>query len=184
MDGGEEMKRDVWERVCAAGTLREACDVAGIRPRTVGDVKVMREKTREFAKVEGGCTKEWKQKEWNRDTHALIVCGGSQIGKTNWAIAQFERAFVIEECEDLKAIPEGCTGLVFDGIGFYGFDLTFQKRVFDAKRAHTLQWGSTSVRKPHLPMIFCTNDVGRLFKATDDGVVAKTWYVSGKCYVE
>ena len=94
--------------------------------------------------------------------------GNSHTGKTNWAVAQFEKAFISEDVDDLKQIPEGSTGLGFDDCEFSKLKLQAQKALSDVRVGKTVRARHTNAFKPKLPAIFCTNNLESLFDFDGD----------------
>ena len=90
--------------------------LAGLEPKSIGPAT----RKRDFAKVEDDCDKEWIKppEDWNPKKKALVVVGDPGAGKTNWATAMFKKPIKVTGIEDLKEIPEGCDGLVFDNQEF------------------------------------------------------------------
>lgn len=117
-EGVEEwkMEEDEYAIAQAAPSLIDACLELGIRPKSISDVMTVRKEgnKRSFEEIESGLTKDmFKKIEWDR-TKALVLRGPSGCGKTNWAISQFERPYLVCQADDLKQMPEGVDGLVFD----------------------------------------------------------------------
>jgi len=177
-EGVEEWKwaEEAWDRIRDAPSLRDACLDAGIEPKSIGDAKAVRAQgvKRGFAELQDDCDKEWipikktATWEWNPKKESLIVFGHSHTGKTNWAIAQFEKAFVIEDVDDLKNIPEGTTGLVFDDCEFAKLKLQAQKALSDVRVGKTVRARHVNAFKPRLPAIFTTNSLESLFDFDGD----------------
>lgn len=111
---------DTWAIIQAAPDLKTACMAVDILPKSVGDVAtVMREgKKRKFTELDDEAdANRCKKVDWDRKK-ALVIRGNGSTGKTNWALAQFERPCMIEDIDQLKGIPHDCDGLVFDEMLF------------------------------------------------------------------
>ena len=177
-EGVEEWKLEetAWQRARDAPSLFDAAMDIGVEIKTLGDIKAVRTAgiKRGFAEVEDDCTKAWIKApdDWNPKKRALVVLTTPHCGKTNWAKAQFKKPFVIEDIDDLKHIPEGCDGLVFDDCEFAGLKLMAQKKLADVRVATTVHARHQNAHKPRLPAIFTTNNLSSLFDfAGDNGAV-------------
>ena len=59
---------------------------------------------RKFTEMEEGCDPaRCKKIDWDR-TKSLVIRGNAESGKTNWALAQFERPCMIEDIESLQSL--------------------------------------------------------------------------------
>lgn len=177
-EGVDEWKfnDEVWDAVQAAPSLKDACDYAGVKPKSMSDLKTIRAEGRKrpFEEVEADCDKEWIEPpaNWDRTKKSLIVAGKPGIGKTNWAVAQFEKPFCLSQVEDLKHIPDGCDGLVFDDMELARMSAQNQKKITDVRRATSVYSRNVNSHKPKLPAIFTTNDLTKcLDMHIDDGAV-------------
>jgi hypothetical protein len=185
-----KFEAQLWEAARKAPTLEDACAFVGAKAKSINDVKTIRAEGRKrtFDKVEEDCTKEWIPigVEWDRKKTSLVIIGDSMAGKTNWAKAQFERPFEITQLEDLKDIPEGCDGLVWDDMDCTKYCMQNQKMITDCRKATSIWSRNKNSRKPHLPQIFTAN--GLPFDVvSDDAAVGNritVWRKTGKFYVE
>lgn len=181
---------ETWGAIAGAPSLKDACDFAGIEPKSLADVKAIRAEGRKrtFDEIEDDCDREWIEPPvgWNKKKQALIVVGKPNMGKTNWALAQFERPFKLNQVEDLKAIPDGCDGLVFDDMELARMSAQNQKKITDVRAATSVYSRNVNSYKPKLPAIFTTNDLSKcLDMAIDDGAVkvrTKIWNCHAKMY--
>lgn len=120
---GPKNSADSWKQVKAARTLQEACELAGIGPKTVADIVLIRKDNpaqRDVAPLTGACC-------WTlvapTSFRALFLYGGTGLGKTRWAIAQFKSPLLVSHLEDLKAFrPDLHDGLVFDDMCLAGLE--------------------------------------------------------------
>lgn len=91
----------------------------------------------------------------------LIVIGKARIGKTAWAMNQFERPCKIELIEDLrdKFDPKWHDGLVFDDVDFLHLPRTSQIHMVDTDYSRSIWMRYFNWNKPKkLKMIFCVNE--------------------------
>jgi len=105
-----------WDLSEKLPTVRESCLEIGIVPKSIADVEAARRLSRKrgFTELaEGVDPDKFKHIAWDR-TKALILRGDSNAGKTQWAICQFKNAFKIEDLDELKELPEGTDGIIFD----------------------------------------------------------------------
>lgn len=173
-EGVDEWKLngDLWDAVAAAPTLKDACEFAGVVPKSISDINAIRNAKvkRSFAQVEEDCTDEWIEapKAWDRKKKALVLEGVANTGKTNWAKAQFKCPHEITDIECLKNIPDGCDGLVFDDQEYATMKMTTQKMIADVRKGTTIRTRHHNAFKPHLPAIFTTNNRYKLFNWHDD----------------
>lgn len=179
---GWEHDRETMDRAAAAPTLIDACLVAGVSPKSVGDVAALRAavKKRSCETALEGCDEPWRDApdEWNPNLQSLIVVGATGTGKTNWAKAQFEHACVIRQLDCLKAVPDHATGLVFDDQEYAALSIQDQKMIFDCREACFVKARYANAEKPKLPAIFTCNDLSRLCNLdADGGAIATRTYV-------
>lgn len=172
-----KLEETAWERARDAPSLFDAAMDIGVEVKTLGDIKSVRGAgiKRGFAEVEYDCTHAWIKppSDWDKKKRALVLLSAPGCGKTNWAKAQFNKPFVIEDIDDLKHIPEGCDGLVFDDCEFAHLKLATQKKLADVRVPTTIHARHINAHKPHLPAIFTTNNLATLFDLNgDNGAVA------------
>ena len=168
-EGVEEcnFETSLMSAVVTAPTLSEACEYGGITPKRAVNISSRRrdQARRSFAEVENDCTKPWipPPEDWDPRKQTLVLHGPPNIGKTNWAIAQFKFPFECTNLEDLKDIPVGCDGIVFDNIDVKCLPMNTQKMVTDVRKACTIPVRRSNVFKPHLPAIWSTNELDQCF---------------------
>ena len=117
-----EFHRAILEDVVAAPTLLDACVVGQVRVRSVSDVKMLR--------AEPKAAKRFKHKyaaasftlrappAW----HVLHIHGGTGLGKTKWALAQFNNPCLVKPFDSIGCLeglekafdPEQHDGIVLD----------------------------------------------------------------------
>lgn len=111
---------DLLRDIVNAESLWDAIEAAGIRPRSVNDVKLIREDK----KRRTGTGTTYPESSWTRPITSpgwkvLIITGGTGLGKTQWAIAHFTRALVVSHPDDLKHFDSRLhDGIIFDDMGF------------------------------------------------------------------
>jgi len=154
------------QTIQAAPTLIDALYETDILPKTISDVQCLRrEGKRKFSAIEEGLDKDrFKVFEWNRKK-ALVLRGPPNTGKTNWALAQFDKPYLVCDLDDLKTIPDGCDGLVFDEMLFAMMCKQKQVYLTDLAFERTIRTRNTNAKIPaNMPRIFtcnCGEDVFR-----------------------
>ena len=178
---GWETHREVMENTVRAPNLIEACLIAGVKPKSVMDVETLRKavKRKSCEKALASCDKPWRDPpdDWIRETQSLLIVGGSNAGKSNYAIHLMgPDAFVIRAEENLKNVPQHATGLVFDDQEYAGWNLQDQKMICDCRVATTIHKGvNTAKDKPHLPAVFTSNDKWKLLSLHDGAIQTRTY---------
>lgn len=72
---------------------------------------------------------EWAHPHWE---HSVVVVGNAGIGKTEWALAHFERPLLVNDIDKLKGFdPERFDGIVFDDMGFEHWPVQCQIHITD-----------------------------------------------------
>jgi hypothetical protein len=170
-EGVEEWKfaADAWKIAQEAPSLEAACNELGLEIKSIGDTKIARAEglKRKFDEMDEDCFKDYCLPcpvEWNRKKKAMYLTGPPSVGKTQWALAQFQYPYLVSGIDDLKQIPDGCDGLVFDDqkqIAKYPKDLVIN--LLTVSQYRTIHTRYTSSRVPPLPRIFTANDHDYLF---------------------
>jgi len=160
-EGVEEWKfeEDLIHAIQAAPTLVAAVLEANVVPKTIGDVKTLRQECkRKRCELEDGLDRDaFVSIDWDR-TKALVLQGPPGIGKTNWSLAQFARPQLICDLDDLKGLPEDCDGLVFDEMIFFNCRKQTQTYLCDMALTRTIRTRNTNATIPrNTPRIFCCN---------------------------
>ena len=128
-----EFCREVISEVIEAPSLIEACVVGSVRPRNVTDIKLLRED----ASATAANTFHHKYprdsfcKFGPTDYGALHIHGGTNLGKTKWALAQFKNPLLIkpfDQVGSLEAIGKKFNPQLHDGIVLDEADLRFMTR--------------------------------------------------------
>jgi hypothetical protein len=182
----------LWDAIVAAPSLKAACELSDLKPKSKGDLSLIRREAQAltFDKVVEGCDKEWIPPPvgWDPKNQTLIIVGAPLLGKTNWAMSQFTKPCVFTELKDLKNIVPGCNGMIFDDIDCAQLKFLTQKSIFDCRARKSIRARNVILNKPHLPAIFCTNNLERCFDLkVDNGAIAIrtfVWHVHTKMYIE
>jgi hypothetical protein len=158
------------ETIQAAPTLFDALYETDIVPKTIADVQMIRrEGKRKFSAIENGVEAErFKELEWNR-AKALVLRGPPNTGKTNWALSQFTKPFLVCDLDDLKNIPEGCNGLVFDEMLFEMMSKQKQVYLTDLAFERTIRTRNTNAKIPAgMERIFTCNCGEEVFRTDNE----------------
>ena len=117
-----DFNRALLEEVTAAPSLFEACIAGSVRPRSVSDIKAIRAEqkpTKAFKHIYPAATFTLRAPPaWQ----VLHIHGGTGLGKTKWAVAQFRNPCVIKPFDSVGCLeglekafdPERHDGLVLD----------------------------------------------------------------------
>lgn len=156
-----------------------ACEIAGIKIKPKSLARLRNQGfARGFDAIEGDCDKEFIPcgVEWDKTKKSLVIVGTPDRGKTNWALSQFTKPFVVRDTKDLKQIPKGCDGLVFDDQKYAKLNRPTQMHVADVRCGSSISCGKSVAWKPMLPAIFTTNNLDTLFdfKAYGGNMDART----------
>lgn len=155
------LQEDAFKLIHAAPGLDEACLALGVQPKCVSDVvAIMRQqRKRGFTQLSDCVDKErFVVLDWDR-TKSLVLRGPAGIGKTQWALAQFERPILVNEDDCLRNIPLDCDGLVFDEKQYNQYRGDRQVRMADVEMG-----GQVALRNvnadipPRMPRIFTCNE--------------------------
>lgn len=154
------LEAEAWDIAAAAPSLKDACLALGVRPKTISEVeKVRATKKRKFTEpAEGVEVSRFKPLDWNRQK-ALVLRGPAGIGKTQWALAQFNKPIMIEDLDELRDVPPDCDGLVFDEVQFNLLAKAKKIALTDWEMDRTVRIRHTVARIPrHTPKIFTCNE--------------------------
>ena len=109
-----------------SGTLLEAATALGIEPRTITDLKAIRQEKSFAPPAASRFPKEafvfhanWKHVFENKEleTCVMYVYGSSGFGKTEWALAQFEKPLLVRHFDRVRDFhPDRYDGIVFDDV--------------------------------------------------------------------
>ncbi len=109
------------EAAIDADTLLEGVQMYGIEVKTVGDLNMLRNARNTRQKIpkliDAGAFKFGIRDECMDKT--IFIFGPTGVGKTQWAIAQFEHPLLISHMDDLKQLNIRVhDGIVFDDLSF------------------------------------------------------------------
>lgn len=128
-----DFTRAVMNEVVSAPSIFEACIAGQVRPRSVSDIKALRDEHSSLASKH--FKHQYKKESFSlpspTNLRALLVHGGSGLGKTKWAVAQFNNPCLIKPFDSVGCMEELCKRYdptVHDGIVLDEADLTFLTR--------------------------------------------------------
>lgn len=156
---GPVKDRGYYIAIQSAVSLIDACLLAGVEPKTVADISMIRLQ-KDVIKV---VSKKFELSSFRfqlEDTSLTVwLHGPSGIGKTEWAIAQLEPALLVRHTEDLKLyMPSQHRGIVFDDFALEKLDISTIIHLFDTTRHSTINVKHGSVQIPeHTAKIFTSN---------------------------
>jgi len=105
--------------VVAASNLVEAANLMNIEPKTIGDLVHLRNQTKTRQLLPSLDEKCHFSYSLDSPWRVLWMTGPTGIGKTQWAIAQFECPLLVRHMDTLKEyIPTLHDGLIFDDLAF------------------------------------------------------------------
>lgn len=100
----------------------------------------------------------------------LLLWGPKLMGKTYFALAHFSRPYFVTDLDDLRGIPPGTDGLVFDEITTYHMPISYVKNLVDMCFTRSLRCRYANARIPEgLPKIFCSNDENPFYNENSMG---------------
>lgn len=144
-----------------AKSLTEAAVLANIQPKTILDLRALRNE-REVddtpEDIRGRCS--WIQRP-DGPWRVLFLTGATGIGKTRWAIDQFEQPpLIVSHLEDLKRFRPGRHGgLIFDDISLRSFEPRTLIHLVDSEIPRTLNVKHGSITIPaNTRKIFTSNE--------------------------
>jgi hypothetical protein len=158
-EGIEDWKfeAEVIARIIAAPTLGDACEDAGIEPKSVMDCVALRKP--ELVEKPEVVMKELKFKIPFYDTRTpLVFMGKAGAGKTQFAKRHFKKPILISHLEDLRKIKHDTDGLVFDDMNFNHIPRQAQIHLLDIEEDRSIHVRYGLVEIPAgMPRIFCCN---------------------------
>lgn len=156
-----KMEEDAWAIAEQAPSVKEACMELGIGAKTIADVEKVRHlngKRKADTIDEDADPANFKTVEWDRKK-ALVLRGPSGTCKINWAIYQFTKPMKIEDLDELKSIPDGCDGLIFDECLFDKCSKKTMVALTDYKQPRTVRTRNTNASIPRgMSKIFTCNE--------------------------
>lgn len=151
-----KFEEELYDQVAEAPSLREGCMIANIVPKTTGDVLTIQRESqkRKFDTFEKGLSKDmfskldpWPKDKFGHDL-AIILRGPAGCGKTNWALAQSDKAVKIEDQDELKYLPIGTELIVFDECLFFHSTKKLQVSLTDWAMDRTIRIRHTLAKIP------------------------------------
>lgn len=174
-EGVEDWKieEDMWLIAAGAPDLQSGCLELGFVPKSISDVKLIQSesKKRKADTIDDDVDiGTFKTINWDRKK-ALILRGPSGTCKTNWAIAQFKNAMKVEDLDELKHLPDGCDGIIFDECLFNMCSKKTMVSLLDYKQDRTIRTRNTNAKIPRgMSKIFTCNEYEHPFgEAFDRG---------------
>jgi len=124
---------DYYDQIVAAPTFKEACVIAGVVCKTMGDVATFRTHQSREQSIPPLDTCYCWTLEAPANFTSLFVTGKTGTGKTRWAIHLFQSCLLVSHMEDLKRfMPSLHDGIVFDDMDF--------RTLTPAACIHLLDW--------------------------------------------
>lgn len=143
-----------------AETLWDAIEAAGIKIRSVNDVKLLRDDKKRRLGI-GTCfaSGSWKRPITAGHWRVLVITGGTGLGKTQWAIAHYLRALIVSHMDDLKQFdPRIHDGIIFDDMSFKHLHREFLIHLTDWDLDRSIHCRHSCAFIPrHTRKIFTTN---------------------------
>lgn len=151
---------DLMERIKRAKTLVEACNLAGVKPQTVSDIRILRtERSVQQDIPELLDAGEWTWMPSQLNWRTLYLYGTSGIGKTRWALSQGTKPLLVSHLEDLKQyMPDHHDLIVFDDMNFRAMDPSVAIHLLDWDLPRTLNVKYGSITIPaRTRKVICSN---------------------------
>tara|TARA_B110000046_G_scaffold34501_1_gene37355 strand:+ start:144 stop:1106 length:963 start_codon:yes stop_codon:yes gene_type:complete len=136
-----DIVKDTWKLCNDAPTVEEACLELGIVPKTIAEVKKVKalDRKRKAETIDDDADpSKFKVIDWDRKK-ALVLRGPSATCKTNWAIHQFKVPMKIKDLDELKDMPDGCDGIIFDECLFDKCSKKTMVSLLDTKQDRTIR---------------------------------------------
>ena len=193
-----QFNRAIIEEVVAAPSLLEACVAGEVRPRSVSDIRALRDES-------AGAAKKFKHKfdpasfkvlpvppAW----HFLHIHGGTGLGKTKWAVAQFKNPCVVKPFNSVGCVemllkkfdPSIHDGIVLDEADFRFMSVDTLKGFTDPDEDCTLTVRFKADELPPIRKIAVSNPAPEKLYPTDtSGAIARrvtTFHIDQKTYIE
>lgn len=149
----------LFDRIRDACSLAEACDLAGVAPRSVPDVVAIRNDR----PTPGPHVHLWPDAEWTLQVpdgwRVLFLSGKTGTGKTQWSVHQFRAPLIVSQWDDLKTFDRRRhDGIVFDDISFGNLEREHAIAITDWEVDRSIKCRFTNAFIPaKTRKIFCTN---------------------------
>lgn len=178
-----QFHRAILEEMRSADTLLDACVVGEVRPRTIADVKLLRDEAASEPKkfkhlFDPSTFKQLGPSSW----FILHVWGPTGIGKTKWACAQFKNPLHVKPFNTvggLEIIKKKFDPTVHDGIICDEADFSFMSReqvigFFDAEDDFACSVRYTTFEMPPVRKILISNEPpAKLYPQDASGAIAR-----------
>jgi len=175
------------DAIRSATTLAEACEVAGIEPRSVSDIKLLRDDPGVEFYEHPFPDAVWSL-EIPDDFRSLVLYGPTNTGKTQRALAVFERPLVVRHMDDLRAFrPSVNDGIVFDDMSFGHMPRTSIIHLLDWEVPSSIHCRYSICKIPaKTKKIFTSNQTPAEMWGQDDPAINRRFraiHVLGKTYI-
>jgi hypothetical protein len=175
-------------KVQEATSLWEACELLGVEPKTVADVRMLMLDRDAPRPVQHNYTNT----QWTLEAlpcfHSIFIYGATNTGKTQWAIHQFENPLVVSHIDQLKLLHNYHDGIIFDDMtfGHWPQEAVIHLTDWDIDRGINVKHGYVTI-PAHLPKIFTSNKTyNEVFGADEHGAIRRRItqiiHVSGPTY--
>ena len=178
-----DFHRALMEEVVAAPSLFEACVAGQVRPRSVSDVKTLRAEQKPTKRFQHKYSKDSFTLSAPAPWHVLHIYGGTGLGKTKWALAQFENPCLIKPFDSvgcLEGLEKNFDPQQHDGLVLDEANLSFLSRqqviaLFDPDEDCTLDVRFKSFTLPAgVKKIIVSNEApGKLYPPDPHGAIAR-----------
>lgn len=156
--------------IVKAKSLKEAVQISGVEIKTVRDLQLLRQDRQERQQLPSlPNLRSWTfdlEPSWR----SLWLSGPSGVGKSQWAIAQFECPLLVSHMDDLKQFSSDLhDGLIFDDMSFQHFPRGAAIHLvdWDLPRSLNVKHGCVTI-PAHTRKIFTTNVSWDEFWPQDD----------------
>jgi len=152
----------LFEAIEKADSLTDACMIAGVLPKSIGDVNIIRKeagmKRKRVCVPDRVDPDRFVELAYDKDV-PLVLKGPPNIGKTSWAISRFENPLKVSDIDDLRSITNETDGLVFDEMLFGHYPKATQVYLLDMDYSNTIRARHTNATIPKgMPRIFLCNE--------------------------
>lgn len=186
-NGPDKAQFDI-DAIRSAPTLAEACEGAGIVPRSVSDIKLLRDDPGISLYEHPFPDAIWTL-NLPENIRALVLWGPTGTGKTQRALAYFERPLVVRHMDDLRAFqPSINDGIVFDDMSFGHMPRTSIIHLLDWEVPSSIHCRYSTAKIPaKTRKIFTSNERPEQMFGHDDPAIARRFtsiHVVGPTYTQ
>jgi len=173
------------DAIRSAETLADACDVAGIVPRSVSDILLLR-----ADKPSEPFEHRYPGASWSLDCgsfRALVLHGPTNTGKTQCALHQFDNPLLVRHLDKLREFRAGFhDGIVFDDMSFGHMPRTSVIHLLDWELESSIHCRyACAIIPKETKKIFTTNQTPAEMFGYDDGAIRRRYrsiHVVGPTY--